>query len=124
MKRNFICLAALLLLMSCGSKQAKSPDKAEAPIGASDAAQGYTYSKVLDKKIRIFEEGARVLPATDPQATTAGYVVFPSDSSKAEVFLPQETVVLDKRVVPMVRPYGMWRTTIPTCWKSVVTNGW
>ena len=114
MKRNFICLAALLLLMSCGSKQAKSPDKAEAPIGASDAAQGYTYSKVLDKKIRIFEEGARVLSATDPQATMAGYVVFPSDSSKAEVFLS----------VPMVRPYGMWRTTIPTCWKSVVTNGW
>ena len=100
MKRNFICLAALLLLMSCGSKQAKSPDKAEAPIGASDAAQGYTYSKVLDKKIRIFEEGARVLSATDPQATMAGYVVFPSDSSKAEVFLPQETVVLDKRVRP------------------------
>ena len=30
----------------------------------------------------------------------AGYVVFPSDSSKAEVFLPQETVVLDKRVRP------------------------
>lgn len=69
-------------------------------IGGSDAAKGYTYSKVLDKKIRIFEAGMRVLSATDPQATVAGYVVFPQDSSKAEVFLPEETVVLERRSRP------------------------
>lgn len=69
-------------------------------IGGSDAAKGYTYSKVLDKKIRIFEAGMPVLSATDPQATLAGYVVFPQDSSKAELFLPEETVVLERRTRP------------------------
>lgn len=69
-------------------------------IGGSDAAKGYTYSKVLDKKIRIFEVGMPVLSATDPQATLAGYVVFPQDSSKAELFLPDATVVLERRTRP------------------------
>lgn len=61
---------------------------------------GYTYSKVLDKKIRIFEEGTRMLSAIDPQTTMAAFAVFPPDSSKVELFLPEETVVLEKRVRP------------------------
>lgn len=69
-------------------------------IGDSDAAKGYTYSKVLDKKIRIFEAGSRVLSATDPDATLAGYVVFAEDSSRVELFLSEETVILDKRTRP------------------------
>lgn len=70
------------------------------PIGGSDAAMGYTYSKVLDRKIRIFEEGMRVYSATDPEATQAAYVVFTPDSARAEVFLSDGTVVLDRRVRP------------------------
>ncbi len=69
-------------------------------IGGTDAAMGYTYSKVLDKKIRIFEEGVKVLSATDPQATSAGYMVFAADSSKVELFLPEMSVVLEKRSRP------------------------
>lgn len=69
-------------------------------IGGSDAAKGYTYSKVLDKKIRIFEEGNRLLSATDSNATMAAYSVFSDDSSKVELFLPGGAVVLDKRVRP------------------------
>lgn len=69
-------------------------------IGGSDAAMGYTYSKVLDKKIRIFEEGCRLLSATDPNVTMAAYSVFSADSSKVELFLPGGAVVLDKRVRP------------------------
>lgn len=69
-------------------------------IGGSDAAMGYTYSKVLDKKIRIFEEGSRLLSATDPNATMAAYSVFSADSSKVELFLPGGAVVLDKHVRP------------------------
>lgn len=100
MKRHYFFLAASLLLISCGSKQAKNTDTETAPIGGSDAAMGYTYSKVLDKKIRIFEDGMRMLSAVDPQATTAAFAVFPSDSSKVELFMPEETVVLEKRVRP------------------------
>ena len=100
MKRHYFFLAASLLLISCGSKQAENTDAETAPIGGSDAAMGYTYSKVLDKKIRIFEDGMRMLSAIDPQATTAAFAVFPSDSSKVELFMPEETVVLEKRVRP------------------------
>lgn len=100
MKNNYLILAASLLLISCGNKQVKNSDNENAPIGGSDAAMGYTYSKVLDKKIRIFEEGARLLSAVDPQATMAAFAVFPSDSSKVELFLPEETVVLEKRIRP------------------------
>lgn len=100
MKRHYFFLAASLLLISCGSKQAKNTDAETAPIGGSDAAMGYTYSKVLDKKIRIFEDGMRMLSTIDPQATTAAFAVFPSDSSKVELFMPEETVVLEKRVRP------------------------
>ena len=68
-----------------------------APIGGNDAAMGYTYSKVLGKKIRIFEEGIKLMSAIDSYASTASYVVFAPDSSKAEVFMPGGTVVLDIR---------------------------
>lgn len=67
-------------------------------IGGSDAAMGYTYSRLLDKKIRIFEAGVRVLSTTNPNATSAGYVVFADDSSKVELFLPEheQTTILNK----------------------------
>lgn len=70
------------------------------PIGGSDAAMGYTYSNVLKKKIRIFEEGIRVLSTTDPEATQAGYIVFGPDSAEAELFLPENKVLLQKRQRP------------------------
>ncbi len=67
-------------------------------IGGSDAAMGYTYSRLLDKKIRIFEAGVRVLSTTNPNATSAGYVVFADDSSKVELFLleHEQTTILNK----------------------------
>lgn len=79
-------------------------DKRENLIGGSDAAKGYTYSEVLGKKIRIFEEGIRVLSATDSNATMAGYCVFSEDSSRVELFLPEIKVVLDRRVRPNGTP--------------------
>lgn len=76
-------------------------DNSEAqPIGGSDAAMGYIDSEVLKKKIRIFEVGERVLSATDKEATMAGYLVFAADSSKIELFLPDDKVILDRRQRP------------------------
>lgn len=69
-------------------------------IGGSDSAMGYKFSTLLNKKIRIFEEGVRLLSATDSQATSAGYAVFAEDSSKVELFLPEQTVILDRRTRP------------------------
>ena len=41
-------------------------------------------------------------PAAEPDATTAAYIVFAEDSSRAELFLPagQETEILDRRMLP------------------------
>lgn len=97
MKRNFILLTTSLILLSCGNQQAKNTGNEKTSIGGSDAAMGYAYSKVLDKKIRIFEKGTRMLSAIDPQAAMATFAVFPPDSSKVELFLPEETIVLEKR---------------------------
>lgn len=70
-------------------------------IGADEASTGYTWSEALQKKIRIFETGQKVLSATDAQATSAAFLVFTADSSKVEVFLPDaEKQMLDKRVRP------------------------
>lgn len=41
-------------------------------------------------------------PAAEPDATTAAYIVFAEDSSRAELFLPdgQKTEILDRRTLP------------------------
>lgn len=85
----------------------RQTDKPEL-IGHSDAAMGYTYSDVLKKKIRIFEEGCRVRSATDSAATLAGYIVFSPDSAEAEVFLPDNKIMLRRHQ----RPDGdiVWNT--------------
>lgn len=77
-------------------READSPE----PIGHSDAAMGYIYSDVLKRKIRIFEEGYRVRSATDSTATLAGYVILTPDSSEAELFLPENKIMLRKSQHP------------------------
>ena len=72
----------------------------EGLIGGSDAAMGYTWSKMLQKKIRVFEEGSRVHSVVDPNSSVAGYLVFASDSSQVEFFYPETDVVLDRRTRP------------------------
>ena len=72
----------------------------EGLIGGSDAAMGYTWSKMLQKKIRVFEEGTRVHSVADPNSSVAGYLVFASDSSQVEFFYPETDVVLDRRTRP------------------------
>lgn len=69
-------------------------------IGGSDAAMGYTYSEVLKKKARVFEEGEKVLSATNPYSSYASFIIFAPDSSHAELFMPEGSVVLDHRKRP------------------------
>lgn len=101
MKNVFVLFSMFAVLCSCGGsgngKGSEAKDSVEV-IGNSDAAMGYTWSEVLQKKVRVFDEGKRILSVTDSADVTAGYVIFSSDSSEAELFLPEETVVLDKRV--------------------------
>lgn len=69
-------------------------------IGGSDAAMGYTWSEMLQKKIRVFEEGSRVHSVVNPQSSSAGYLVFNADSTQLEFFDPETDVVLDRRMRP------------------------
>ena len=75
-------------------------DSVPQAIGGSDAAMGYTYSEVLKKKIRVFEDGEKVVSATDPNSSYASFIVFAPDSSQAELFMPEGSVVLDHRKRP------------------------
>lgn len=65
-------------------------------------AAGYAWSEVRQDCIRPFEQGVKMVPADDPGAVFAGYIVFSLDSLQAELFLPGDSVgvVLDRRRLP------------------------
>lgn len=67
-----------------------------------NAAAGYTWSEVRGDCIRIFEEGIRFMAVNGQDTTLATYVVFSTDSLKAEVFMPdvQHYPVLERRQLP------------------------
>ena len=94
-------LACLALLASCGTNTSKQEKKTEdgavkeAKLVGSDrdehgciASAGYQWSELLQDCIRPFEKGSR-LKSTQSDNTLAAYLVFNSDSSKVELFIPK-----------------------------------
>lgn len=67
-----------------------------------NAAAGFTWSEVQQRCVRLFESGVRMNSVTDTTATSSAFIVFSSDSSKVELFLPTKEVhsVLEKRTLP------------------------
>ena len=49
---------------------------------------GYSWSELLQKCIRPFEEGMK-FEAVDPESTSAAYTVFSADSLKVEIYMPE-----------------------------------
>ena len=84
--------------------------KTEEKVGvANDAhgcngAAGYTWSEARKDCIRLFESGVRMNPVNDPQATLSTFIVFSTDSTLAEVFIPNmfKNVLLNRRLLPKV----------------------
>lgn len=76
-------------------------------IGGSDAAMGYTWSEMLQKKIRVFEEGSRVHSVVNPQSSSAGIwclmLILPNWSFS----IRKRMSYLTAECVRMVRRYGM-----------------
>ena len=68
------------------------------------ASAGYVWSEVRQDCIRPFETGVKLVSVTpaDSGAVYAAYMVFSTDSSRVELFLPgqEETDVLDRRALP------------------------
>lgn len=67
-----------------------------------NAAAGYTWSEVRQNCVRLFEEGVKFVAAAGQDSTMAAYVVFATDSLKAEVFMPDNKInpVLERRQLP------------------------
>lgn len=67
-----------------------------------NAAAGYTWSEVRQNCIRLFEEGVQFMAVNGQDTTLATYVVFSTDSLKAEVFTPdmQHHPILERRILP------------------------
>ncbi len=103
------CGLLLLLLSAC-----KGNGNAEAPATSMTGndrdehgcigSAGYLWSQALERCIRPFEDGIKLLPTEKQEgqsAVYAAFAVFPADSLHAELFLPKEgNVVLDRRKLP------------------------
>ena len=97
-------VASITCLSSCGNKsttqatnEATNEKTAVVNRVGSDrdehgciASAGYQWSELLKDCIRPFEIGIKMASAVDKESTSAAYLVFNADSSKVEVFLPQE----------------------------------
>lgn len=129
MKTKIIGLILCIGLIAACSKSNKtqneepqSVNKPQNAIGGSDAAMGYTYSKLLDKKIRTFEVGIKVLPTVkESSMVLAGYLVLSPDSNKIEMFLPEESMLLDQK--RQSKEEAVWETKSKETYKVEFVKG-
>lgn len=115
MKKLSFVFMVLLLAASCRTQrnlESVSPSYYEniaAPVitGADRdehgciGSAGYVWSELKGDCIRPFEDGVRLMPV-EKNVSTAAYVVFNADRSKAEIFLPSGVIILDKGASPQV----------------------
>lgn len=118
MKKTLFLSVGLLALAACNNQKSSSsnnnePSKAENPdtivnksIGGSTdkhgclTGAGQTWSEMKQDCIQIFNVGKRLNPVETKQGDmiVSAFVVFNSDKSKAELFVPdvQQTIILNK----------------------------
>lgn len=67
-----------------------------------NSAAGYTWSEVKGDCIRLFAEGVQMSNVQDTLSSLVAYIVFSTDSLKAEVFVPdtEKSDVLERRNLP------------------------
>ena len=108
MTKTGTVVLVMFILMSCGSLDTKN-DKKTSELENLDivggdrdeygciGSAGYTWSQILQDCIRVWETGLRLNPIDDKQSTSA-FVVFNSERSKLELFLPTQssTIILFK----------------------------
>lgn len=109
-KRRFYWSWILIFsLTACVSTSTKQHADQEVDLVGGDkdehgcvASAGYIWSDLLQECIRPFEVGVKMVSEVDSSATSAAFLVFNSDSSKIELFLPdeEEQPILDRSVLP------------------------
>ncbi len=83
---------AVLAIVSCGNKIKN--DNSIVVGGDKDnhgciGSAGYTWSNLKNKCIRTWEQGEKLIDV-DPKSTSAAYIIFSDDKSKAELFAPNK----------------------------------
>ncbi len=120
-----LCIGLITACSNSNKTQNKEPQTINRPqnaIGGCDAAMGYTYSKLLDKKIRTFEVGIKVLPIDEGSSMVlAGYLVLSPDSNKIEMFLPGESMILDQK--RQNKEEAIWETNSKETYKVEFVKG-
>lgn len=101
MKSLMALTSVLIILSACNTNKAKE----QAAVGNDRdehdciGSAGYVWSEVREDCIRPFETGVKLQDCKNTDSTTAAFLVFATDSSKAELFLPtvDKGVILDKQ---------------------------
>jgi hypothetical protein len=134
MKKKYVVLIAVLLVLSCNKKETKAEkskilDVSDEVVLGGDkdedgclASSGYTWSKLNKECVRIFT-GMQLLPyeqtENETDAVLATYVLFDEKKDNAELFLPNqnESVVLKKAGDGQPWTNGEWQLI---AWKGFV----
>ncbi len=111
-KANFIRFSCLLLICFgvTNSLQAQIDSARQKHIVGNDQdshgckpSAGYTWSKVLNTCVRVWEAGTRLSPAdTSLNKTFVATVIFSPDKKQAEIYVPgiRESLLLEGMVNP------------------------
>lgn len=91
--KNLVLIVACLLMQTISFSQTK-----QQPIVGSDmdahgckASAGYTFSKVKNNCVRLFEEPVQLKELNPKESYTSNCtIIFSKDQRKAEVFIPNE----------------------------------
>ncbi len=113
MKKLTCVIFGLLALSGCNHPNKQSsgstieqPTAKQTPIGGTKdehgclVSAGQTWSEIRQNCIQVFHEGIRLNPvvAEDGKAVTSAFLLYSTDSSKAELFMPEgqkNSIILD-----------------------------
>lgn len=102
--KKILVVAMVLSLVACGNKQTQNDDTAGQTDTVSQmvgndsdehgckASAGETWSELLQTCVQLFDTGKRLNPIETPkdEAVISAFVLFDTECSKAEVFIPGE----------------------------------
>ncbi len=102
MRKIPFLLIGLLIIFSCGNQKKEDINIEKTKLGNDRddhdciASAGFIFSNLKQDCIRIFEVGKQLLPVDTPSAepTLSAYIVFNTDKSKLELFLPGESAAI------------------------------
>ena len=98
MKTTITAILAIAMTCSCTVTKNEIATGADRDSHGCIASAGYTWSKVRQDCIRIFEDGISLNDAANPNATLSAFAVFSTDNKQAELFLPKHksSIVLNQ----------------------------